>query len=561
MARHDVFSPATAAWFEASFAAPTAAQAQGWPAIAAGDHTLIHAPTGSGKTLAAFLYTVDKLLTEPTPETAKRCRVLYISPMKALAHDVERNLRAPLTGIHHAAARNEFGELSEVVAAIRTGDTSAGDRRRMQRTPPDILITTPESLYLILTSQAREMLGSIRWVILDEVHAVAGTKRGTHLSLSLERLEELTATPPQRIGLSATQRPLSRIAEFMGGGTVEDETWTPREVTIVDVPSERALEVELIVPVEDMAAPAPPDPLNSDPDDVGYRSIWPSVYPEILELIQTHQSTIVFANSRRLAEKLCAELNNLAGEEVARAHHGSVSREQRMEIEELLKRGELPAVVATSTLELGIDMGAVDLVIQVESPTSVASGLQRVGRAGHQVGATSIAKIFPKFRGDLLEATVVAERMLAGAVEPTKIPKNPLDVLAQQIVAAVAMDQWTVDDLYEMVRRAMPYKELARGPFEAVLDMLAGPLPLGDVRRTSPEAGVGSRRPHADGPLQCSPPGGHQSRHDSRSWALHSQPPRRRSDRRTRRRDGVRVPTRRRVRSGHDRVAYHRHHR
>ena len=485
MARHDVFSPATAAWFEASFAAPTAAQAQGWPAIAAGDHTLIHAPTGSGKTLAAFLYTVDKLLTEPTPETAERCRVLYISPMKALAHDVERNLRAPLTGIHHAAARNEFGELSEVVAAIRTGDTSAGDRRRMQRTPPDILITTPESLYLILTSQAREMLGSIRWVILDEVHAVAGTKRGTHLSLSLERLEELTATPPQRIGLSATQRPLSRIAEFMGGGTVEDETWTPREVTIVDVPSERALEVELIVPVEDMAAPAPPDPLNNDPDDVGYRSIWPSVYPEILELIQTHQSTIVFANSRRLAEKLCAELNNLAGEEVARAHHGSVSREQRMEIEELLKRGELPAVVATSTLELGIDMGAVDLVIQVESPTSVASGLQRVGRAGHQVGATSIAKIFPKFRGDLLEATVVAERMLAGAVEPTKIPKNPLDVLAQQIVAAVAMDQWTVDDLYEMVRRAMPYKELARGPFEAVLDMLAGRYPsemFGELR-------------------------------------------------------------------------------
>ena len=475
----DLFSPATAAWFAASFAAPTPAQTRGWPAIASGEHTLIHAPTGSGKTLAAFLYTVDRLLTEPTPETAKRCRVLYISPMKALAHDVERNLRAPLTGIHHAAARNELGELSEVVAAIRTGDTSAGDRRRMQRTPPDILITTPESLYLILTSQAREMLGSVRWVILDEVHAVAGTKRGTHLSLSLERLEELTATPPQRIGLSATQRPLATIGEFMGGGSINPDTdvWTPRDVTIVDVPSDRALEVELIVPVEDMAAPAPPDPLNSDPDDVGYRSIWPSVYPEILELIQTHQSTIVFANSRRLAEKLCAELNNLAGEEIARAHHGSVSREQRMEIEELLKRGELPAVVATSTLELGIDMGAVDLVIQVESPTSVASGLQRVGRAGHQVGATSIAKIFPKYRGDLLEATVVAERMLAGAVEPTKIPRNPLDVLAQQIVAAIAMDQWTVEDLYNMVRRAMPYRDLARGPFEAVLDMLAGRYP------------------------------------------------------------------------------------
>ena len=485
MALHDLFSPATAAWFEASFAAPTPAQTQGWPAIASGDHALIHAPTGSGKTLAAFLYTVDKLLTQPTPETAKRCRVLYVSPMKALAHDVERNLRAPLTGIHHAAARNELGELSEVVAAIRTGDTTAADRRRMQRTPPDILITTPESLYLILTSQAREMLASVRWIILDEVHAVAGTKRGTHLALSLERLEELTATPPQRIGLSATQRPLSSIAEFMGGGTITNDTWTARDVTIVDVPSDKTLDVELIVPVEDMAAPAPPNPLSTDDTDPGYRSIWPSVYPEILELIQAHQSTIVFANSRRLAEKLCTELNNLAGEQIARAHHGSVSREQRIEIEELLKRGELPAVVATSTLELGIDMGAVDLVIQVESPTSVASGLQRVGRAGHQVGARSVAKIFPKFRGDLLEATVVADRMIAGAVEPTKIPKNPLDVLAQQIVAAVAMDQWTVDEMFDMVRRAGPYRDLARGLFEAVLDMLAGRYPsemFGELR-------------------------------------------------------------------------------
>ena len=485
MALSDLFSPATAAWFEASFAEPTPAQTLGWPAIASGQHALIHAPTGSGKTLAAFLYTVDQLLNQPTPEPAKRCRVLYISPMKALAHDVERNLRAPLTGIRHAAAREQLGELSEVVAGIRTGDTPAADRRRMQRTPPDILITTPESLYLILTSQAREILGSVKWVILDEVHAVAGTKRGTHLALSLERLEELTSSPPQRIGLSATQRPLSTIAEFMGGGTIKGDTWTPRDVTIVDVPTDRTLEVELIVPVEDMAAPSPPDPLNSDPTDVGYRSIWPSVYPEILELIQSHQSTIVFANSRRLAEKLCAELNNLAGEEIARAHHGSVSREQRLQIEELLKQGQLPAVVATSTLELGIDMGAVDLVIQVESPTSVASGLQRVGRAGHQVGAKSVAKIFPKFRGDLLEATVVADRMLASAVEPTRVPANPLDVLAQQIVAAVAMDEWTVDELYDLVRRAGPYRDLARGPFEATLDMLAGRYPsemFGELR-------------------------------------------------------------------------------
>ncbi len=480
-----LFTPATAAWFESSFAEPTAAQARGWPVIAGGNHTLIHAPTGSGKTLAAFLYTVDRLLTEPHPEPRRRCRVLYISPMKALAHDVERNLRAPLTGIHHAAARHEFGPLQEVAAAIRTGDTPADERRRMQRTPPDILITTPESLYLLLTSRAREMLSSVRWVIIDEVHAVAGTKRGTHLALSLERLEELTEVDPQRIGLSATQRPLETIAEFIGGGAVADGTRTPRPVSIVDVPSDKRLEIELIVPVEDMAAPAPPDPLTTDQTDAGYRSIWPSVYPEVLELIQQHHSTIVFANSRRLAERICTELNNLAGEEVARAHHGSVSREQRVEIEELLKQGRIPAVVATSSLELGIDMGAVDLVVQIESPTSVASGLQRVGRAGHQVGAPSVAKVFPKYRGDLLEATVVVDRMRAGAVEPTTIPKNPLDVLAQQIVAMVAMDEWTVDGLYEVVRRAAPYADLARGPFEAVLDMVSGRYPselFGELR-------------------------------------------------------------------------------
>ena len=481
----DLFSPATATWFEDSFAGPTRAQSLGWPAIASGNHTLIHAPTGSGKTLAAFLYTLDRLLTEPVPKRADRCRVLYISPMKALAHDVERNLKAPLTGIHHAAARRQLAPLSEVVAAIRTGDTPAADRRRMQRHPPDILITTPESLFLILTSQARRMLASVRWVIVDEVHAVASAKRGSHLALSLERLEELTEAPPQRIGLSATQRPLPVIAEFLGGGILDGTSWSPRPVTIIDVAGDRTLEVEIVVPVEDMAAPAPPDPLNSEPTDPGYRSIWPSVYPRLLDLIRDHRSTIVFANSRRLAERLCAELNNLAGEEIARAHHGSVSREQRILIEDQLKLGKLPAVVATSTLELGIDMGAVDLVIHIESPTSVASGLQRVGRAGHQVGATSLAKVFPKFRGDLLEATVVTGLMLDGAVEPTDVPTSPLDVLAQQVVAAVAMDDWGVDDLYRLVRRAGPYRDLGRGPFDAVLDMLAGRYPselFGELR-------------------------------------------------------------------------------
>lgn len=482
----DLFSDATATWFEESFREPTPAQAAGWPAIAAGNHTLIHAPTGSGKTLAAFLYTLDRVFNDPTPPREGRCRVLYISPMKALAHDVERNLRAPLTGIRHAAARHGLDTLPDVAVAIRTGDTPPADRRRMQKHPPDILITTPESLFLILTSQARRILSSVRWVIVDEVHAIAGSKRGSHLALSLERLEEVTTVAPQRIGLSATQRPLPVIARFLGGGRVEDEDdWVARPVTIIDVPSDRNLEVEIVVPVEDMAAPAPPDPLNSDPTDVGYRSIWPSVYPRLLDLVRSHLSTIIFVNSRRLAERLCTELNSLAESEIARAHHGSVSREQRILIEDLLKRGEIPVVVATSTLELGIDMGTVDLVIHIESPSSVASGLQRVGRSGHQVGATSSAKIFPKFRGDLLEAAVMANLMLSGDIEPTNIPQSPLDVLAQHVVAAVSMDEWDVTDLYRIVRRASPYRELARGPYESVLDMLAGRYPselFGELR-------------------------------------------------------------------------------
>ena len=481
------FSPATRAWFEASFRAPTDAQERGWPAIAAGAHTLIHAPTGSGKTLAAFLWTLDQVLHRPTPEKLERCRVLYVSPMKALAYDVDRNLRSPLLGIRHAAARLELGELPEISTFLRTGDTPADDRRRMLRNPPDILITTPESLYLMLTSQAREVLAPVEWVIVDEVHAVAGSKRGAHLAISLERLERITHRPPQRIGLSATQRPLETIARFLGGGVpAPDGSWTPRAVEIVDVPGDKEIEVELVVTVDDMTAPPPP-PISPDVavgivDGPGKlpparSGIWPSIYPGLLELIEQHQSTIVFANSRRLAERICAEINLLAGKEVARAHHGSVSRDQRVTIEEQLKRGELPAVVATSSLELGIDMGAVDLVVQIESPSSVANGLQRVGRAGHQVGAPSRAKVFPKYRGDLIQATVVVDRMYRRLVEVTKIPRNPLDVLAQQLVATVADSTWEVDDLYALMRAAAPYADLGRAPFEAVLDMLAGRYP------------------------------------------------------------------------------------
>ncbi len=485
MSSLDLFTPATRSWFADAFAAPTAAQEDGWAAIAAGEHTLIHAPTGSGKTLAAFLWGLDRLFAEPVPDDGERCRVLYVSPMKALAYDVDRNLRAPLTGIRHAAER--IGEAARPIStAMRTGDTPATERRQMQRHPPDVLITTPESLYLLLTSQARQILRSVRWVIIDEIHAVAGTKRGSHLALSLERLDEIAERPPQRIGLSATQRPLDEIARFLGGGELRGDTWEPRPVRIVDAPRHKELDVEIVVPVEDMTRPDETISARQGSDQPARRSIWPAVYPELLDLVRRHDSTIVFANSRSLAERIAAELNGLAEEEVAQAHHGSVSREQRLEIEGRLKRGELPCVVATSSLELGIDMAAVDLVILVESPTSVARGLQRVGRAGHQVGAASRAKVFPKHRGDLLEAAVVVERMYGGSIESTQVPRNPLDVLAQQVVATVAMDTRHADDLYGLVRRAYPYAQLGRASFEAVLDMLSGRYPSDEFAELRP---------------------------------------------------------------------------
>ncbi|MEE8330596.1 MAG: DEAD/DEAH box helicase [Acidimicrobiia bacterium] len=475
----DLFTDATRAWFSTTFAAPTPAQTSGWAAIAEGSHTLIHAPTGSGKTLAAFLWGIDQLYADPATE--ERTRLLYVSPLKALAYDIERNLKAPLVGIANAAAR-EGVSLPEIRVGMRTGDTPQQERRRLHTHPPDVLITTPESLYLMLTSRVRETLGSVQWVILDEVHAVAGTKRGAHLSLSLERLEEL-ADAPQRIGLSATQRPLSEIARFIGGGVTTDEAWEPRPVVIVDSPKDKELDVEVVVPVGDMTDPGAG---RSTPGEPAARSIWPTMYDKLLELIYANRSTIVFANSRGIAERIARQLNDLAGDEVARAHHGSVSREQRLDIEDKLKRGDIKCVIATSTLELGIDMAAVDMVIMVETPPSVASAMQRVGRAGHQVGAPSRARLFPKHRNDLLEAAVVVDRMYAGAIESTTVPRNPLDVLAQQIVAAVAMDPWDVDDLFDLVRRAAPYSELGRGPYEATLDMLAGRYPSDEFAELRP---------------------------------------------------------------------------
>ncbi len=478
------FTPATRSWFADAFASPTAAQERGWEAIRRGGHTLIHAPTGSGKTLAAFLWAIDRIATEPTPSERERCRVLYVSPMKALAYDVERNLRAPLTGIQVAAGRLGF-DVPRVTTAMRTGDTPGSERQAMLRNPPDILITTPESLYLMLTSQAREVLRSVRTVIVDEIHSVAGSKRGSHLSLTLERLTEVTDAPPQRIGLSATQRPLGAIAEFLGGGTVGGESWKPRAVTIVDAPWDKELDLGIVVPVADMTRPEE-TPVPTAPEDGSRRSIWPAVYPRLLDLIHANRSTLLFVNSRGLAERLAAELNRLAGEELVQSHHGSVSREQRLEIENRLKAGELRGVVATSTLELGIDMAAIDLVVLVESPASVARGLQRVGRAGHQVGAASTARIFPKHRGDLLETAVVVDRMAGGEIEATRIPANPLDVLAQQLVAMVATETATADELYSIVRRAAPYRDLGRASFDATLDMLAGRYPSDEFAELRP---------------------------------------------------------------------------
>jgi ATP-dependent Lhr-like helicase len=457
-----VFSPATRAWFERTFEGPTPPQIQGWPAIASGGHVLIQAPTGSGKTLTAFLYAIDRLTASP----GTGLRVLYVSPLKALNYDIERNLRGPHAGLD-----------SKLRVAVRTGDTPQKERRELIKEPPDILITTPESLYLMLTSQARETLRGVETLILDEVHAVAGTKRGAHMAISVERLEALCDTPPQRIGLSATQRPLEEIGRFVSGA---------REISLVDAGTRKELDLEVVVPVDDMRELGSTASLTQAEPEAAVQSIWPSIYPELLRLVREHRSTIVFVNNRRLAERLALRLNELAEEEIARAHHGSLAREQRTIVEEELKAGRIPCLVATSSLELGIDMGAVDLVIQVESPKSVARGLQRIGRAGHELGAVSKGRIFPKFRADLLESAVVARAMRAGEIEETQIPRNPLDVLSQQIVAIASDAEIRVDDLHRLVTRAYPFRELSRAQLENVLDMLAGRYPSDEFAELRP---------------------------------------------------------------------------
>jgi ATP-dependent Lhr-like helicase len=577
-------------WFSASFDAPTRPQALGWPAIARGESTLILAPTGSGKTLAAFLWCLDRLMFTPAPDKKARCRVLYISPLKALAVDVERNLRAPLAGIAQVAERRGDAFTAPAIA-IRTGDTPQSERARFQREPADILITTPESLYLLLTSNAREMLRSIDTVIVDEIHALVPTKRGAHLALSLERLERFCAAPLQRIGLSATQRPLDEVARFLGGteasstgrrgasasesgserlrrsvldtragsargpsereraseasgggapralkngprasargggrlrasgasaslaearraeagaprdkkmlavaeAEVGDEFSTRRTVryrpvTIIDAGHKKELKLTIDVPVEDMAKLTTADDIPSGPASVGDTrpSIWSAIHPRLLELIRAHRSTLIFVNSRRLAERLAGALNELAGETLVRSHHGSIARPQRVEVEDLLKAGRLRALVATSSLELGIDMGAIDLVVQIEAPPSVASGLQRIGRGGHTANAISEGVIFPKFRGDLVACAAVTDAMHDGAVEATRYPRNPLDIVGQQIVAMASMDDWDVDELFATIRRAAPCAELSRTVFEGVLDMLSGRYPSDEFAELRP---------------------------------------------------------------------------
>jgi ATP-dependent helicase Lhr and Lhr-like helicase len=542
-----LFHPITAAWFRAVFDAPTAPQVEGWPAIARGESTLILAPTGTGKTLTAFLWCLDKLMMRTAPDTERGCRVVYLSPLKALAADVERNLRSPLVGIANMAKRDGVAvRMPEI--SVRTGDTSPKERARFRKHPGDILITTPESLYLLLTSEAGEGLRSVETVIVDEIHALVPSKRGAHMALSLERLEVLTGRRLQRIGLSATQRPLEEVARFLGGAesslektvtsavtelspaqegneiadvlmsAASDDGVKPdvganapqyRPVTVVNTGARKLLELKVEVPVEDMARLGEIEEQPSGPASQGPKrtSIWQSIHPRLLEIIQGRTSTLIFVNARRVAERLAGALNELAGEQIARAHHGSLAAAQRTETEELLKAGKIKALVATSSLELGIDMGAIDLVIQIEAPPSVASGMQRIGRAGHQVGAPSHGIIFPKYRADLIACAAVTRAMHEGHVESTRFLRNPLDVLAQQMVAVIAHPPLDVADaerrakrateeevspgisyaaLFALVRGAAPFAGLSQNVFDGVLDMLAGRYPSDEFAELRP---------------------------------------------------------------------------
>ncbi len=494
-----LFHPLTAQWFRSTLGAPTTPQRFGWPVIARGESTLILAPTGTGKTLTAFLWCLDRLLFHSPAEPSPGTRIVYISPLKALAVDVERNLRVPLAGIAGLARRSDTPFCPPAIA-IRTGDTPQSERSRFRRHPADILITTPESLYLLLTSESASALRSVDTVIVDEIHALVPTKRGAHLALSLERLQAITARPLQRIGLSATQRPLEEVALFLGGYTGSRESFAPRPVTIVNAAEPKRLQLKVELPVEDLPAEPPPLPVDGSP--ARRASIWTTIPPRLLRILRGRRSTLIFVNNRRTAERLAGALNELAQEPLARAHHGSLAAAQRSEIEEQLKKGQIRAVVATSSLELGIDMGAIDLVIQIESPPSVASGMQRIGRAGHKVGVVSEGIIFPKYRADLVACAAVTRAMHEGLVEATAILRTPLDVLAQQIVAIVAHPPRlalprlkgqppreaviSVDDLHTLIRGAASFASLSTATLENVLDLLAGKYPSEEFSELRP---------------------------------------------------------------------------
>ena len=496
------FHPVIREWFTQSYAAPTPAQSLGWPHIFDNENTLILAPTGSGKTLAAFLVCINQILNNLIADADySKLHTLYISPLKALNYDIERNLDAPLAGIEHVAKAHKLA-LPPIKKAVRTGDTTQKERQRMLRYPPHILITTPESLHLLLTSKrARDILKNIRKVIVDEIHALSNNKRGTFLSILLERLVDVSGHDFTRIGLSATQKPLEEIASYLAGfnsssfslddklnhrGTEDTEPGQPthilnkqnvyyskRPIAIVDAGMRKRLDLRVISPVSDFR-------------QLPANTIWPDIYEVIFEQIQKHKTTLIFANNRATVERITSEVNERAGFELARAHHGSVSKRHRKEIESMLKSGQLPALVATATLELGIDMGAIDLVCQVESPKSVARGLQRVGRAGHLYKSTSKGFLIPKMRSDLLEIAAISREMKRGNVSPVNIPRNCLDILAQQIVAAVALESHDVDQLFNLFRRAYPFRSLAKEQFLGVVEMLSGRYPSDAFKELKP---------------------------------------------------------------------------
>ena len=446
-----MFHPAVAAWFDRSFAAPTAAQAQAWPAFQAGRHVLIAAPTGSGKTLAAFLAAIDALVRQGLDGGLRdETQIVYVSPLKALSNDINRNLEAPLAGIREALQAQGLPDV-DIRTWVRTGDTPPGERDRMRRRPPHIVVTTPESLYILLGSESgRAMLGTTRTVIVDEIHAVAANKRGTHLALSLERLAALCGDRLQRIGLSATQKPIETVARFLVGKGANSAK-TP-DCTIIDSGHRRA---------RDLALEVPDSPLEA----VMSHDVWEQVYQRVAELVEAHRTTLIFVNTRRLAERVTRHLSERLGDEHVTAHHGSLAKEQRLDAEQRLKHGKLKALVATASLELGIDIGEVDLVCQIGSPRSIASFLQRVGRSGHAIDGTPKGRLFPLSRDDLVECAALIDSVRRGELDRLAIPEQPLDVLAQQIVAEVAAREWSEDELYARITPGLALSRVAARGF------------------------------------------------------------------------------------------------